>query len=286
VGPSPRPFASPQYRGVPPVSPGTPSAGGLGGPSRGPPSKLTLTFLAIIGLIVGSFLNVVIARLPERRSLLGRSACTQCGHRIAAHDNIPLLSFIVLRGRCRACRRPISWRYPVVELATGAAIVAVHLRFGLTPAFGAAGALMAALIAVTAIDLEHQIIPRLITLPGIGMGLIVSPLTGLTEGLDAVIGVIVCGGALLTVVLATAWMSPVGGMGYGDPMLGAMLGAFLGWRLGLFALLVAVLAGGLVGAVLLISGRKGRKDPLPFGPFLALGGATALLVDPPSFLGL
>jgi len=247
---------------------------------------MTLAFLAILGLIVGSFLNVVIARLPERRSLLGRSACRECGQRIAAHDNIPLLSFIALRGRCRACRRPISWRYPVVELATAAAMVAVHLRFGLTPASGAAGALMAALIAVTAIDLEHQIIPRLITLPGIVVGSIVSPLTGLTEGLDAFIGVIVCGGALLTVVLATAWMSPVGGMGYGDPMLSAMLGAFLGWRLGLFALLVAVLAGGLVGAVLLVSGRKGRKDPVPFGPFLALGGATALLVDPPPFLGL
>jgi leader peptidase (prepilin peptidase)/N-methyltransferase len=96
----------------------------------------------------------------------------------------------------------------------------------------------------------------------------------------------VCGGALLVVVLATAWMSPAGGMGYGDPMLSAMLGAFLGWRLGLFALLVAVLVGGLVGAGLLLTGRKGRKDPMPFGPFLALGGATALLVDPPAVLGL
>ncbi|MGH7332957.1 MAG: prepilin peptidase, partial [Candidatus Rokuibacteriota bacterium] len=258
-----------------------------GGPFEAPHNKrMTLAFLATFGLIVGSFLNVVIARLPERRSLLGRSACPECGEEVRAYDNIPLLSFALLRGRCRWCQRPISWRYPLVELATAAAMVGVYVRFGLTPAFGAAGALIAALIAVTAIDLQHQVIPHLITLPGIVVGLIVSPLTGLTQGWDAVIGVIVCGGALLAVVLATAWMSPIGGMGYGDPMLSAMLGAFLGWRLGLFALLVAVLVGGLVGAGLLLSGRRGRKDPIPFGPFLALGGAAALLVDPPSVLGL
>ena len=253
-------------------------------PSRGP--ALTSTFIAIFGLIIGSFLNVVIARLPEGRSLLGRSACPECREQIRACDNIPLVSFALLGGRCRRCRQPISWRYPLVEVATAAAMVAVYARFGLTPLFGAAGALMAALIAVTVIDLEHQVIPRLITLPGIAVGLIVSPLTGLTQGRDAIIGGLVCGGVLLGVVLATAWMSPVGGMGYGDPMLSAMLGAFLGWRLGLFALLVAVMAGGLVGAVLLLSGRKGRKDPIPFGPFLALGGATSLLLDPPSVLGL
>lgn len=247
---------------------------------------MTVAFLAIFGLIIGSFLNVVIVRLPEGRSLLGRSACPECDEMINAYDNIPLLSFAWLRGRCRRCRRPISWRYPLVELATAAATVAVYARFGLTLAFGIAAILMAALIAVTAIDLEHQIIPRLITLPGIGIGLIGAPLTGLTQSQDAVIGALVCGGTLLAVVVATAWMSPVGGMGYGDPMLSTMLGAFLGWRLGLFALLVAVLVGGLVGAGLLLSGRKGRKDPLPFGPFLALGGATALLVDPPAILGL
>jgi leader peptidase (prepilin peptidase)/N-methyltransferase len=205
---------------------------------------------------------------------------------ISVRDNIPLLSFTLLRGRCRRCGHPISWRYPLVELVTAAALVALYARYGLTPAVGAAATLAAALIAITAIDLEHQIIPRLITLPGIAVGLIMSPLTGLTRGWDAVIGLLVCGGALLVVVLATSWMSPAGGMGYGDPMLSAMLGAFLGWRPGLFALLVAVLAGGLVATGLLISGRKGRKDPVPFGPFLAMGGFAALLVDPPSILGL
>ena len=247
---------------------------------------MILAFVAVFGLIIGSFLNVVIVRLPEHRSLLGRSACRECGQPISAYDNIPLLSFSLLGGRCRRCQRPISWRYPVVEAVTAGAMAAAYLRFGLTPAFAVAAALVAALVAVAAIDLEHQIIPRLITLPGIGVGLIASPLAGLTQGWDSAIGVLVCGGALLGVVLATAWMSPVGGMGYGDPMLSAMLGAFLGWRLGLFALLVAVVAGGLVGAGLLLSGRVERKDPVPFGPFLALGGITALLVDPPLFLGL
>jgi prepilin signal peptidase PulO-like enzyme (type II secretory pathway) len=242
---------------------------------------VTSAFLAIFGLIVGSFLNVVISRLPERRSLLGRSACPQCGQPIAAYDNIPLLSFAVLRGQCRACGRRIPWRYPLVELATAGAMLAAHGRFGFTPPLAVAATLLAALIAVTVIDLQHQIIPDLITLPGIIAGLVGAPAAGMVSWLESLLGIAVCGGLLLMVVVATG-----GGMGSGDMKLGAMLGAFLGWRLGLFALLVAVLLGGIVAAGLLLTGRKGRKDALPFGPFLALGGTAALLVDPPAFLSL
>jgi len=242
---------------------------------------VTLAFLTVFGLVIGSFLNVVISRLPERRSLLGRSACPECGHRIAAHDNVPLLSFVVLRGRCRACAARIPWRYPLVELATAAAMLTAYLRFGLTAAFAVAATLLAALVAVTLIDLQHQIIPDLITLPGIIVGLVGAPTAGTVSWFESLLGIVVCGGLLLVVIVASG-----GGMGSGDMKLGAMLGAFLGWRLGLFALLVAVLVGGLVAAGLLLAGRKGRKDPVPFGPFLALGGAAALLVDPPPFLGL
>ena len=257
---------------------------------------MTLTFVALFGLVIGSFLNVVIARLPEHESLLGRSACPHCGAPIAAHDNIPLLSFALLSGRCRRCRAPISWRYPLIEVGTAAAFVAAFLRFGLTPAFALASALLAALIAITAIDLEHQIIPNAITLPGIAVGLTLGPATGLTPRPDALVnallGALVCGGLLFVVIAVSGWVyaktNPElpGGMGMGDLKLGAMLGAFLGWRLGLFALFVAVMAGGVVAAGLLLAGRKGRKDAVPFGPFLALGGATALLVEPPDFLGL
>jgi leader peptidase (prepilin peptidase)/N-methyltransferase len=237
-------------------------------------------FLAIFGLIIGSFLNVVISRLPERRSLLGRSACPNCGQPIAPHDNIPLVSFLVLGGRCRRCGWRIPWRYPVVEIVTAGAMLAAYWRFGLTPAFAVAAALLAALVAITVIDLQHQIIPDLITLPGTAAGLLAAPAAGLTTWVDSLLGVAVCGGLLVVIVVVS------GGMGSGDAKLGAMLGACLGWRLGLFALLVAVLAGGMVGAWLLITGRRGRKDAIPFGPFLALGGAAGLLVDPPPFLGL
>lgn len=281
---------------------------------------MTLTLIALFGLVIGSFLNVVIVRLPEHESLLGRSVCRHCGAQIAAPDNIPLLSFALLSGRCRACRTRISWRYPLVEMGTAAAFVAAFVRFGLTPAFALASALLAALIAVTAIDLEHQIIPNAITLPGIIAGVVLGPATGLTartdtllrsERIDAIaeflasgrapwlgalvnalLGVLVCGGLLFIVIAISNWMysrshpEVPGGMGMGDMKLSAMLGAFLGWRLGLFALFVAVMVGGVVAAGLLLTGRKGRKDALPFGPFLALGGATALLVDPPDFLGL
>lgn len=281
---------------------------------------MMLAFIALFGLVIGSFLNVVIVRLPEHESLLGRSACRHCGAPIAAHDNIPVLSFVLLFGRCRGCRARISWRYPLVEVGTAAAFIVAFLRFGLTPAFALASALLAALIAVTAIDLEHQIIPDAITVPGIAMGVVLGPATGLTTRLDALLvpgridtiaeilatgratwlsalvnallGVLVCGGLLLVVIAVSGWVYAKshpelpGGMGMGDMKLSAMLGAFLGWRLGLFALFVAVVAGGVVAAGLLLAGRKGRKDAVPFGPFLALGGATALLVEPPEFLGL
>jgi leader peptidase (prepilin peptidase) / N-methyltransferase len=256
-----------------------------------PPSpRMTFAFVIALGLVIGSFLNVVIVRVPSGQNLLGRSVCPRCATPIAAHDNVPLVSFVLLRGRCRSCGGRISWRYPLVELSTAAALLAAFARFGLTPAFALASALLAALIAITAIDLTHQIIPNAITLPGIAVGLPGAPATGLTSWLDALLGVLVCGGLLFAVVKASGWFysetHPQGGMGFGDVKLGAMLGAFLGWRLGLFALFVAVVAGGLVAAGLLLTGRKGRKDPVPFGPFLALGGATALLIDPPEFLGL
>jgi leader peptidase (prepilin peptidase)/N-methyltransferase len=281
---------------------------------------VTLVFVSLLGLVIGSFLNVVIARLPGGKSLLGRSACPRCHAPIAARDNIPVLSFALLGRRCRACTAPIPWRYPLVEVSTAAAFALALLRFGLTPAFALASALLAALVAVTAIDLEHQIIPNPITLPGIAAGVVSRPLTGLAARpddlfrsgpvpmvlevlgigptsplgvlVDSLFGVLVCGGLLWLVIALSGWFyarshpALPGGMGGGDMKLAAMLGAFLGWRLGLFALYVAVMAGGVVAAGLLLTRRKRGKDALPFGPFLALGGATALLTEPPDFLGL
>ena len=228
----------------------------------------------VFGLLVGSFLNVVIARVPEGRSVWApRSACPRCGALIAWYDNIPLLSFLVLRGRCRGCRAGIPWRYPIVEATTASAFALAYLLLGPTPRFLVAAVLLGALIAITAIDLRHQIIPDVISLPGIVVGFIAnSLLPGGVGWLDSLIGIAVGGGIFLVIILVSG-----GGMGGGDMKLGAMLGAFLGWKLGLLALLLGVLAGGAVAVVLLLLGRKGRKEAIPFGPYLALGGAVALL---------
>ena len=228
----------------------------------------------VFGLLVGSFLNVVIARVPEGRSVWApRSACPRCGALIGWYDNIPIVSFLVLRGRCRGCRAAIPWRYPIVEAATGIAFALAYVLLGPTPEFLVAAALLGTLIAITAIDLSHQIIPDVITLPGIAIGVLANSVLPAGVGwLPSLIGVGVGGGLFFAIIILSG-----GGMGGGDMKLGAMLGAFLGWKLGLLALLLAVLAGGAVAVALLLFGRKGRKEAIPFGPYLALGGAVALL---------
>lgn len=227
----------------------------------------------LFGLVIGSFLNVVIARVPEGQSLARpRSRCPGCLTPLAWYDNIPLLSFVALRGRCRSCQMGIPWRYPAVEGVTAAGFLTAYLRWGLSSEFAVTAALLAALIAITAIDLRHQIIPDVITLPGIVAGFLVNVGTGRVTWLDSLIGIVVCGGIFLVIILASG-----GGMGGGDMKLGAMLGAFLGWQTGLVALLLSVLAGGIVAVALLALRRKGRKEAIPFGPYLALGGAIAVL---------
>src|SRR5256886_10737057 len=199
-----------------------------------------LVTVGLFGLCIGSFLNVVIARLPERRSLWHPgSACPGCGAAIAWYDNLPLLSFALLRGRCRACALPISWRYPVVEAVTGAAFLSAYAAFGPTARFVVAAALLAALIAITAIDLQLQIIPNAITLPGIVAGVLANLGTRAVPWLDCPIGVLVGGGVFVAIILGYALLFREEGMGLGDAKLGAMLGAFLGWEALLFSRFVA-----------------------------------------------
>jgi leader peptidase (prepilin peptidase) / N-methyltransferase len=227
----------------------------------------------LLGLVIGSFLNVVIARLPDGRSIVRPpSACPACGGLIRWYDNVPLLSWLWLRARCRNCQVRISWRYPAVELLTAILFMLAARRFGPALDLGAALLLLAALVAIAGIDLDHQIIPDAITLPGIVVG------AGLTVALhpatwfNTVLGILVGGGLFLVIILASR-----GGMGGGDMKLGAMMGAFLGWKLVLLATLLGVFGGGAVAIGLLVTGRKGRKDAVPFGPFLALGAAVSLL---------
>ena len=226
----------------------------------------------VFGLVIGSFLNVVIARLPAHRSLWKPgSACPGCDAAIAWHDNIPVLSFAALRGRCRRCGIKIPWRYPIVEAATAALFALAYWVFGPTPHLATALILIGLLVAITGIDLQHQIIPDVISLPGIAVGFIANLVTGHVSWVDAAIGILVGGGTFLVIILASG-----GGMGGGDMKLGAMLGAFLGWKLVLLAIFFAVVLGGLLAVGLIASGLRGRKDPIPFGPFLAAGGAASL----------
>jgi leader peptidase (prepilin peptidase)/N-methyltransferase len=234
---------------------------------------MALVPVVTFGLVIGSFLNVVIARLPERRSLwMPGSTCPGCGNAIAWHDNIPLVSFVALRGRCRACAAPIPWRYPIVEASTAVLFAVAWLVFGGDLLeFAVAVVFLAALVAITVIDLRHQIIPDAITLPGVVAGLLASFATDRISWVESVGGIVLGAGLFVAVILLSR-----GGMGGGDLKLGAMLGAFLGWQAILVALFVAVMLGGLSAVALLASGRLARKDAIPFGPFLAIGGAVAL----------
>jgi leader peptidase (prepilin peptidase)/N-methyltransferase len=226
----------------------------------------------IAGLLIGSFLNVVIARVPAGRSLWHPgSSCPACGAGIAWHDNIPILSFIALRGRCRACAVPIPWRYPLVEAVTAAAFGVSAFAFGPSLQAVVAAAFLGTLVAITVIDLERQIIPDVISLPGIVAGFLANLATGRVPWVDSLLGILVGGGIFFVIILASG-----GGMGGGDMKLGAMLGAFLGWKVVLLSVFAAVVVGGALAAVLIASGVRGRKDPIPFGPFLAAGGAAGL----------
>jgi leader peptidase (prepilin peptidase)/N-methyltransferase len=241
------------------------------------PDTIALVFMAIFGLCVGSFLNVVIARIPEGRSIVSPgSACPRCGRSIAWYDNLPVLSYVLLRGRCRNCRESISWRYPAVEIACSFLFVLAYRRFEPGAALVSALILLSGLVAITAIDLDHQIIPDVISLPGIALGVLFSLAPSGIGWAPSLFGVLVGGGVFVVIIAASTLVIGQAGMGVGDVKLGAMLGAFLGWKLALLSILLSMLLGGPLAATLLATGRKGRKDPVPFGPFLALGGLISL----------
>jgi leader peptidase (prepilin peptidase)/N-methyltransferase len=241
------------------------------------PPTAAVFFVAIFGLCIGSFLNVVIARIPDGRSIIHPgSTCPRCGILIPWYDNLPLLSYALLRGRCRSCRASISWRYPLVEAACGALFALAYGRFEWGLELVSALVLLAGLVAITGIDLDHQIIPDVLSLPGIVLGLLLSLVPGGIGWRTSLFGAVVGGGVFVLIIIGSKLVIGQEGMGIGDVKLGALLGAFLGWKLVLLSILISMLSGGSLAASLLASGRKGRKDPVPFGPFLALGGMISL----------
>ncbi|MFZ1057991.1 MAG: prepilin peptidase [Candidatus Rokuibacteriota bacterium] len=233
--------------------------------------------LFVLGAMVGSFLNVCAWRLPKGRSLwTPGSACPNCAHPIRWYDNVPILSFLFLQGRCRDCQAPIAWRYPIVELGTALLFALAYSQIGLEWPLAFVLIFLSALTVLTVTDLEHQLIPDRVTLPVIVAGFVGSLVGGRPAWLDSLLGILVGGGIICGIILGSRLILGVDGMGGGDVTLAAMLGAFLGWKLLLLGLFLAVLVGAAVALALLAAGRKGGKDPIPFGPFLALGGAVSL----------
>jgi len=238
---------------------------------------------AVFGLVVGSFLSVVIYRVPRKESIVApRSACPHCGATIEARDNVPVLSYVLLRGRCRSCGARISFRYPLLELATAALFAGASLRFHAPYTAAVMALLFMVLEAVAVIDIEHQIVPNGILYPSlvafavlVAVGVAIGDDMGLVR---AGLGFLAFGGGLLVVAV----ISP-GGMGMGDVKLAALIGLVLG-ALGLryvaVAAALAILAGGLGGIALMVFAGASRKAKIPFGPYLAAGAVAAAFLAP------
>ena len=242
---------------------------------------LFLFFVFVFGACVGSFLNVCICRLPVNESVVSPpSHCRACKALLPWHDNLPLLGYLMRRGRCGSCGEKFSIRYFMVELLTGLLAVVLTWQFGPTLTTLGYFAFAAALVVITFIDLDHQIIPDVISLPGVLAGLLfslLSPLPTLTLW-TSFIGALVGGGILLAVALGYQLLTGREGMGGGDVKLLAMIGAFLGWRAIPFTIFIASLLGSIVGVTAMIRNRADSKLALPFGPFLSFGALSYLFI--------
>jgi len=265
---------------------------------------MMLFFPFLFGLFVGSFLNVCIVRLPRGRSIVTPpSHCPRCQERIKWYDNIPVVSFLILRGRCRSCGLPISWRYPLVELMNGLMYLWAYRTFGMSgdmrdlAEMAIIMVLSSALIVITFIDLDHQIIPDVITLPGMFIGLALAPffMTALTDHLpfflervlspdaayaraflNSLIGLVL--GAAPLLIIGWLWekIKHVEAMGGGDIKLMGMVGSFLGWKGAFLTIMLGAISGSLVGGALILLKKHSADNVIPFGPFLAAGAAISL----------
>lgn len=278
-----------------------------------PTDPATLAVATVLfGLLIGSFLNVVIHRLPimmerdwktqcaefsgmpaptfEKLSLVvPRSRCPQCGRQIRALENIPIISYLLLKGRCPGCQQPISLRYPLVETLTGLLFGYAAWRYGFTLATAGALLFIAAMIALTFIDFDTQLLPDDITLPLLWAGLLIN-LNGTFATLpNAVVGAAAGYLALWSVYWLFKLTTGKEGMGYGDFKLLAAIGAWLGWQLLPLVILLSSFVGAIVGITLIILARRGRHVPIPFGPYLAAAGLIALFWGKPlnqAYLGM
>lgn len=238
-------------------------------------------FAGLFGACIGSFLNVVIYRLPRGQSIVSPpSRCPKCGYRLKWYDNVPIIGWLLLGGRCRNCRNAISIQYPLVELITALLFVLVVWLTPPGPLLATRLLLVCILIVLFGIDLEHQILPNAITLPGIVAGLLLSLIA--PPGLrDALIGVVVGGGILYAIAWGYYLWRREEGLGMGDVKMLAMIGAFLGWKAVLVTLVLSSFSGALIGVALIAAQRGSMKFALPFGTFLAIGAAVAMFAGEP-----
>jgi len=231
----------------------------------------------LFGSLVGSFLNVCIWRLPRGQSIVKPpSRCPRCRTRIAPRDNVPLISYLVLRGRCRNCGQHISIRYPVVEALTGALAALLFIVFGVTLQAATLFLLVCLLIVATFTDLDRMIIPDRITLPGIVLGLAINTMVSPGDIWRFLLGAVVGGATLLMVAFLGEMIFKKESMGGGDLKLAALVGAFLGWQSVLLSLFAAILVGALTGLALIVVGLKRRQQYIPFGPFIAIGTVVVI----------
>src|SRR6266478_8306676 len=268
------------------------------------PIPIACAFLGVVGAIIGSFLNVVIHRLPREQSIVfPNSTCPACRAPIRAYDNIPILSFLVLRGRCRSCRAPISARYPAVEALTALLFAAVTWHDGLSFALAFDLAFAASMVALVFIDAEHMILPNAITYPGMLFALLTRVLVPYLAGpahfddlpqllnafptlpvwlvsiIGATIGALAGGGSLWLMGFMWEKLRGVEAMGFGDVKMMLMVGAFLGWRLTILTILLAAFTGSLAGIAMMIRrGGRNLQMMLPFGIFLGIGSIASLLI--------
>ena len=232
----------------------------------------------ILGLIVGSFSNVCVYRIPKNESIIfPASRCPKCSSPIKPVDNIPLLSYILLKGRCRNCGNKISTQYPIVEFLTGLIYLIICLIYGLSIQSLIYIILSSALIIIAFIDLNEQIVPDVISLPGIAIGFIISFFVPYISFINSALGVLVGGGIILIIALGGSAIFKKEAMGGGDVKLAAMIGAFLGWRYIIISLFLGFFLGALTGIILIMAKIKSREDVVPFGPFIVLGSFITLL---------
>jgi leader peptidase (prepilin peptidase)/N-methyltransferase len=240
------------------------------------PELFYYIYVFAIAASIGSFLNVCIYRLPMGKSIVSpSSSCPNCNNLIKFYDNIPILSYLLLRGKCRGCALPISIEYPLIEALTGLLALALFCSFGYSVEFFVFSFLAFALIVITFIDLRHRIIPNVITLPGILIGFachvyLSSPFI-MGGVITSALGIIIGGGILMIIAYSYHLLTKKHGMGGGDIKLLAMLGAFLGWKGALFTLFGASVIGAVIGGGLVLAFGKSSKYAVPFGPFISIG---------------